>query len=286
MMTEPGYTPANLRALIERSGLTQPAAADMIGVNHKTLRRWLCRRPGQPGAFRHAAAEVARAYDGGAGRSVTLSRSVPSCPVLSQRHLSRVIPVHHWKTVLAASVQHRPTCHARKVPFPSCNPFVEWRYISAVKSVGIALFALKSITSSRMTSPSSYRITAETFQLRGFVQYFAQPFSCLTAPSMPDGRTVNAANGWRCSGFSFQNLPNAHNNFPAGHDLAGVHHAQVVNLAVVQHHPGGNQAIQTPFSRLSKSLTLRSGKNTVSNTPTRPITAFFRLANSFIAAMN
>ena len=41
MLTEPGYTPLNLRALIERSGLTQAAAADMIGVNHKTLRRWL-----------------------------------------------------------------------------------------------------------------------------------------------------------------------------------------------------------------------------------------------------
>lgn len=38
---ETGYTPANLRALIERSGLTQAAAADLIGVNHKTLRRWL-----------------------------------------------------------------------------------------------------------------------------------------------------------------------------------------------------------------------------------------------------
>lgn len=38
---EAGYTPANLRALIERSGLTQAAAADLIGVNHKTLRRWL-----------------------------------------------------------------------------------------------------------------------------------------------------------------------------------------------------------------------------------------------------
>ena len=41
MMTETGYTPANLRALIERSGLTQAAAADLICVNHKTLRRWL-----------------------------------------------------------------------------------------------------------------------------------------------------------------------------------------------------------------------------------------------------
>ena len=77
---------------------------------------------------------------------------------------------------------------------PAIRSLSRW-YISAVKSVGIALFALKSITSSRMTSPSSYRITAETFQLRGFVQYFAHPFSCLTAPSMPDGRTVNAANG-------------------------------------------------------------------------------------------
>lgn len=38
---EPGYTPANLRALIEGSGLTQAAASSLIGVNPKTLRRWL-----------------------------------------------------------------------------------------------------------------------------------------------------------------------------------------------------------------------------------------------------
>jgi DNA-binding XRE family transcriptional regulator len=35
MMTETGYTPANLRALIERSGLTQAATADLIGVNQR-----------------------------------------------------------------------------------------------------------------------------------------------------------------------------------------------------------------------------------------------------------
>lgn len=38
---ETSYTPANLRALLKHAGLTQAAAADMIGVNHKTLRRWL-----------------------------------------------------------------------------------------------------------------------------------------------------------------------------------------------------------------------------------------------------
>ena len=40
-LPEAGYTPANLRALLKHAGLTQAASADMIGVNHKTLRRWL-----------------------------------------------------------------------------------------------------------------------------------------------------------------------------------------------------------------------------------------------------
>lgn len=50
-------------------------------------------------------------------------------------------------------------------------------YMSSVKSVGIAFFASNLTTSSRIRSPSSYRMTAETFQLCGLVQYRAQPFS-------------------------------------------------------------------------------------------------------------
>ena len=98
-----------------------------------------CRRPGQPGTFRHAVAEVAGAYVGCAGKSVTLSRSVSSCPSTqgipdttndtrtwqSGRRRIQGIPVHHRKTVRTASAQHRTTRHARKVPFPTCNPFVE-----------------------------------------------------------------------------------------------------------------------------------------------------------------
>ena len=38
---EPGYTPANLRALLASAGLTQQAAADMIGVDGRTVRKWV-----------------------------------------------------------------------------------------------------------------------------------------------------------------------------------------------------------------------------------------------------
>jgi transcriptional regulator with XRE-family HTH domain len=42
MMTlEPGYTPANLRAVILALGLTQQATADLLKVDVVTLRRWL-----------------------------------------------------------------------------------------------------------------------------------------------------------------------------------------------------------------------------------------------------
>lgn len=37
---EPGYTPANLRALLKHAGLTQQAAADMLGVDVRAVRRW------------------------------------------------------------------------------------------------------------------------------------------------------------------------------------------------------------------------------------------------------
>lgn len=38
---EPGYTPANLRALLASAGLTQQAAANMIGVDGRTVRKWV-----------------------------------------------------------------------------------------------------------------------------------------------------------------------------------------------------------------------------------------------------
>lgn len=37
---EPGYTPANLRALLQHAGLTQQAAADLLGVDGRTVRKW------------------------------------------------------------------------------------------------------------------------------------------------------------------------------------------------------------------------------------------------------
>lgn len=40
-LPEVGYTPANLRALIASAGLTQQAAADLIGVDGRTVRKWL-----------------------------------------------------------------------------------------------------------------------------------------------------------------------------------------------------------------------------------------------------
>jgi len=38
---EAGYTPANLRALLASAGLTQQAAADLLGVDGRTVRKWL-----------------------------------------------------------------------------------------------------------------------------------------------------------------------------------------------------------------------------------------------------
>lgn len=38
---ETGYTPANLRALLQHAGLTQQAAADLLGVDGRTVRKWL-----------------------------------------------------------------------------------------------------------------------------------------------------------------------------------------------------------------------------------------------------
>jgi transcriptional regulator with XRE-family HTH domain len=38
---EAGYTPANLRALLASAGLTQQAAANLIGVDGRTVRKWL-----------------------------------------------------------------------------------------------------------------------------------------------------------------------------------------------------------------------------------------------------
>lgn len=40
-LPEAGYTPANLRALLASAGLTQQAAADLIGVDGRTVRKWL-----------------------------------------------------------------------------------------------------------------------------------------------------------------------------------------------------------------------------------------------------
>ena len=38
---EAGYTPANLRAVIGAAGMTQDAAASLIGVNPRSMRRWM-----------------------------------------------------------------------------------------------------------------------------------------------------------------------------------------------------------------------------------------------------
>lgn len=38
---EVGYTPANLRLVIEKLGVTQAAFAKMLGVSEKGLRNWL-----------------------------------------------------------------------------------------------------------------------------------------------------------------------------------------------------------------------------------------------------
>jgi hypothetical protein len=38
---EEGYTPANLRLVIEKLGVTQAAFAKMLGVSEKGLRNWL-----------------------------------------------------------------------------------------------------------------------------------------------------------------------------------------------------------------------------------------------------
>lgn len=37
---EPGYTPANLSALLQSAGLTQQSAAQMLGVDPRTVRKW------------------------------------------------------------------------------------------------------------------------------------------------------------------------------------------------------------------------------------------------------
>jgi len=39
-LPEAGYTPANLRALLASAGLTQRAAADLLGVDGRTVRKW------------------------------------------------------------------------------------------------------------------------------------------------------------------------------------------------------------------------------------------------------
>ena len=38
---EAGYTPANLRALLQHAGLTQQSAAAMLGSDIATVQRWL-----------------------------------------------------------------------------------------------------------------------------------------------------------------------------------------------------------------------------------------------------
>lgn len=40
MNLEPGYTPANLRAILRDAGLTQAMAGEMVGVDARTVRRW------------------------------------------------------------------------------------------------------------------------------------------------------------------------------------------------------------------------------------------------------
>jgi len=41
IFTEAGYTPANLRALMSQSGLTQAAVAELLSVSPRTVARWL-----------------------------------------------------------------------------------------------------------------------------------------------------------------------------------------------------------------------------------------------------
>ena len=41
ILPESGYTPANLRAILDSSGMTQSAAAAMLGVDTRTVRKWL-----------------------------------------------------------------------------------------------------------------------------------------------------------------------------------------------------------------------------------------------------
>lgn len=38
---EVGYTPTNLRLVIEKLGVTQAKAAELCGVKERTLRQWL-----------------------------------------------------------------------------------------------------------------------------------------------------------------------------------------------------------------------------------------------------
>lgn len=40
-LPESGYTPANLRALLASAGLTQQAAAGLLGVDGRTVRKWV-----------------------------------------------------------------------------------------------------------------------------------------------------------------------------------------------------------------------------------------------------
>lgn len=37
---EPGYTPANLRTLLQHAGLTQQATGELLGVDTRTVRKW------------------------------------------------------------------------------------------------------------------------------------------------------------------------------------------------------------------------------------------------------
>lgn len=41
MNFEVGYTPTNLRLVIEKLGVTQAALARLLGVSERTLRQWL-----------------------------------------------------------------------------------------------------------------------------------------------------------------------------------------------------------------------------------------------------
>jgi len=48
-LPETGYTPANLRALIDRRGWTQKQAAEACGVAERTFRQWLVADLDAPG---------------------------------------------------------------------------------------------------------------------------------------------------------------------------------------------------------------------------------------------